>query len=315
MASQRGDIATLTSLLNEDSSLATARDAQNITPLHWAAINAHIPACLLLLQHGAEVDALGGDLVATPLQWAARNGYIYVMQLLVEWGADPGIRDSQGYNSLHLATHSSGVMPLVYLLNLPDETEQAAEMGGKKGVATDSRDSQGHTSLMWACYQGDAISASLLLRHGANPNARDDAGLTPLHWAVVRANRTIIRKLVETGADLSAKDGEGRTAKEMAAELKSAGAFKRALEEGGLDELGRSIKKPLSEVCWQAFILSFHRLTSSSVTQRLRSLSCQLCSSTSFLRRCLCCLGIPAFLLLWQNFSACIMWVKLNLFR
>lgn len=204
----------------------------------------------MLLQNGAEIDALGGDLVATPLQWAARNGFIYVIQLLIEWGADPTIRDSQGYNSLHLVTHSSGVMPLLYLLNLPDQDDEisSGSASRKKGVSVDSVDSSGHTALMWACYQGDAISVSLLLRHNANANARDDAGLTPLHWAVVRANRTIIRKLVEAGADLSAKDGEGRTPKEMAAELKSSGAFKRALEEGGLDDTGRPMKKPLSDV-------------------------------------------------------------------
>lgn len=191
-------------------------------------------ACRYLLEQGAEVDALGGDLVATPLQWAARNGYLYVIQLLISHNADPTITDSQGYNSLHLVTHSSSVMPLLYLLHQP--------------INVDSRDSQGHTSLMWAAYQGDALSVDLLLRHGANPNTKDDAGLTPLHWAVVRANRVIIRRLVEKGADLTAKDGESRTPREMAVELKSLGAWKRALEEGGMNEYGIKKPKPLSEV-------------------------------------------------------------------
>ncbi|KAA1475760.1 hypothetical protein DENSPDRAFT_444704 [Dentipellis sp. KUC8613] len=52
----------------------TAEPEQNITPLHWAAINAQVAACRYLLEQGAEVDALGGDLVATPMQWAARGG-------------------------------------------------------------------------------------------------------------------------------------------------------------------------------------------------------------------------------------------------
>jgi hypothetical protein len=43
---------------------------------------------------------------------------------------------------------------------------------------------------------------------------------------------------VEKGADLSTKDGEGRTPRDMAIELKSLGAWKRALEEGGMDEYG-----------------------------------------------------------------------------
>jgi palmitoyltransferase len=76
-------------------------------------------------------------------------------------------------------THSSSIMPLLYLLHQP--------------VGVDSRDAQGHTALMWAAYQGDALSVDLLLRHGASPTVQDDAGLTPLHWAVVRGNWVAIR--------------------------------------------------------------------------------------------------------------------------
>ena len=234
VAAQRGDVETIRNLIESGKAHATDRDEQNITPLHWAAINAQVAACRYLLEQGAEVDALGGDLVATPLQWAARNGYLYVIQLLISHNADPNIADAQGYNTLHLVTHSSSVMALLYLLHQP--------------INVDARDSQGHTSLMWAAYQGDALSVELLLKHGASPNTKDDTGLTPLHWAVVRGNRMCIRKLVEAGADVHAKDNEGRTARDMAQELKSLGAWKRALEEGGFTEDGMLKRKPLSDV-------------------------------------------------------------------
>lgn len=233
VAAQRGDVELIKRLIASGKAKATDRDESNITPLHWAAINAQVAACRYLLEQGAEVDALGGDLVATPMQWAARNGYLYVIQLLIAHNADPTIADSQGYNSLHLVTHSSSVMALLYMLHQP--------------VNVDSRDAQGHTSLMWAAYQGDALSVDLLLRHGANPNTQDDSGLTPLHWAVVRGNRVSIRRLIEKGADLTAKDGEGRTPRDMAVELKSLGAWKRALEEGGMNEFGVKKTKPLSD--------------------------------------------------------------------
>ncbi|TBU59994.1 DHHC palmitoyltransferase-domain-containing protein [Dichomitus squalens] len=79
------------------------------------------------------------------------------------------------------------------------------------------------------------------------PNTKDDTGLTPLHWAVVRGNRMCIRRLVEAGSDVHAKDNEGRTARDMAQELKSLGAWKRALEEGGFTEDGVPKRKPLSD--------------------------------------------------------------------
>ncbi|KAJ7808310.1 ankyrin repeat-containing domain protein [Mycena olivaceomarginata] len=224
VAAQRGDVATLRALLDSGRARATDRDPQNITPLHWAAINAQLPACRLLLDAGADVDALGGDLVATPLQWAARGGYLYVLQLLIAHGADPTIADSQGYNALHLVTHSSSIMPLLYLLHQP----------------------------------GDALS--------------DDAGLTPLHWAVVRGNRVAIRRLVEKGAVLGAKDAEGRTPRDMAVELKSLGAWRRALEEGGWDEEGVKRKTVLGERNTRLAIFAFPTLVFGAVFTTLAGL-------------------------------------------
>lgn len=87
-----------------------------MTPLHWAAINAHIGTCRFLLDHEAEIDATGGDLCATPMQWAARNGHLYVVHLFLSRGADPNIKDGQGFNTLHLITHSSAVMPVLYMV-------------------------------------------------------------------------------------------------------------------------------------------------------------------------------------------------------
>ena len=131
-----------------------------------------VPATRYLLEQGAEVDALGGDLVATPMKWAARNGYLYVIQVLIAYGADPNIRDTQSYNTLHLVTHSSSITPLLYPLHQP--------------ISVDERDSAGHTALLWAAYQCDALPVNVLLKHGANRNSQDDSGLSTLHWAVVR---------------------------------------------------------------------------------------------------------------------------------
>ncbi|KAG9005189.1 palmitoyltransferase akr1 [Tulasnella sp. 427] len=234
LAAQRGDVDTLKDLIDSGKAKATDRDDQNVTPLHWAAINAQLPACKYLLEQGAEVDALGGDLLATPMQWAARNGYLYIIDVLIAHNADPSISDSQGYNTLHLVTHSSTVMPLLYLLHLCP-------------ISPDSPDSAGHTSLMWAAYQGDGISVDILLNAGASPLKKDNAGLTALHWAVVRGNKYCIRKLIEAGSDLNARDDSGKTPREMAAELKALGPWRKALEEGGLTEDGRKIQGPLSE--------------------------------------------------------------------
>lgn len=125
-------------------------------------------------------------------------------------------------------------MPLLYLLQQP--------------IAVDSQDSQGHTSLMWAAYQGDALSVDLLLKHGASVTIRDAAGLTPLHWAVVRGNRFCIKRLLEAGAAVNVKDDAGKTPRDMAIELKSVGAFKKALDEAGFTEDGAPKPKFMTDV-------------------------------------------------------------------
>ncbi len=96
-------------------------------------------------------------------------------------------------------------------------------------------------------------------------------GLSPLHWAVVRGNRVAIRRLIEKGADLNAKDGEGRTPRDMAVELKSLGAWKRALEEGGMNEHGVKRGKPLSDVSPQPCHFSVVDLACSGIQNWLSS--------------------------------------------
>lgn len=103
------------------------------------------------------------------------------------------------------------VMPLLFMLQQP--------------LAVDEKDTDGHTALMWAAYQGihhafqstqsfngsnwspnfattyfaslvflssfsgDAISVDLLLRHSASVHTKDNTGMTPLHWSVVKGNK------------------------------------------------------------------------------------------------------------------------------
>ena len=48
------------------------RDEENITLLHWAAINNRREIVQYFLQLGADCNAVGGELMSTPLHWATR---------------------------------------------------------------------------------------------------------------------------------------------------------------------------------------------------------------------------------------------------
>lgn len=71
---QQGDLEKVRSLLDDETSgvKATDVDGEGITALHWAAMNSALDVCRLLLERGADVDAVGGELHATPLHWATR---------------------------------------------------------------------------------------------------------------------------------------------------------------------------------------------------------------------------------------------------
>lgn len=48
------------------------RDEENVTLLHWAAINNRQEIVKYYISKGAEIDAIGGELKSTPLHWATR---------------------------------------------------------------------------------------------------------------------------------------------------------------------------------------------------------------------------------------------------
>ncbi|MGY8732999.1 MAG: ankyrin repeat domain-containing protein [Pirellulales bacterium] len=77
--------------------------ASNGTPLHLAATFGHKEIAELLIDKGADVNAVGGLLGWTPLHWAAREGRKEVAELLIAKGADVNAKDEDGKKPLDWA--------------------------------------------------------------------------------------------------------------------------------------------------------------------------------------------------------------------
>lgn len=178
--------------------------------------------CKFLLDAGADVNKKGGESVATPAMWAAQRCHYYTVHLLLQYGADPLITDIQGYNILHLATFEGNIFLLVLLLH--------------QNIPVDVADKQGHTCLMWAGYKGYPVVVDLFLRWGADVHLTDETGFTALHWALVKGSPGCIQKLIEYGSDRHQKAASGKTPELMAEEMKTTGAWYKALKECGYNE-------------------------------------------------------------------------------
>ncbi len=63
----------------------------------YACLNGHIPAAQLLLQKGAQIDAIpeGFDYNGTGLHYAAYNGHRALVEFLIQHGADVRIKDGK----------------------------------------------------------------------------------------------------------------------------------------------------------------------------------------------------------------------------
>ncbi|XP_055443319.1 palmitoyltransferase ZDHHC17 isoform X5 [Bubalus kerabau] len=91
-------------------------DKENVTLLHWAAINNRIDLVKYYISKGAIVDQLGGDLNSTPLHWATRQGHLSMVVQLMKYGADPSLIDGEGCSCIHLAAQFGHTSIVAYLI-------------------------------------------------------------------------------------------------------------------------------------------------------------------------------------------------------
>jgi ankyrin repeat protein len=91
----------------EQEGAVNARAYDGWTPLHLAAFFGHLEAARILLDAGADVDALSQNALGnTPLHAATAGRHSHVALALIERGANPHAVDAGGYTPLQIATQN-----------------------------------------------------------------------------------------------------------------------------------------------------------------------------------------------------------------
>lgn len=241
IACQQGNIDKVKELI-ESKAIDYKHDVDpekdnNISGLHWACINNRLTVVKYLLSlPGYEVDRVTNDVSkTTPLHWAVKYGHLYIFKELIQKGADLNAVDSQGFNILQLATLSSNILNIIYVL---------AHYGDK--IDVNYQNNEGRTALMLACYQGDALTVNALLKLADTENQlqlglRDNDGFNCLNWAIVKGNSEVLRLIIKKlGSSIKSylyetvlRDGAQKDCFVMAKEMDTERSLKAALKKNG----------------------------------------------------------------------------------
>lgn len=188
-----------------------------LTPLHYAVLGGDKRMVKLLLDAGAEVDAVphgyDSNSYHTPLMFV-RGGCKEIAEMLVEYGADPCHSStylSSGSRAMRnvIITHGAAGTPLMTALYLRD-FEKAIEIARNDPSVIHDRlnnDSAG-TPLHLAAQVGCTQVIDLLVSHGMDVDTPGPGGGSS---ALTMASEMycsfeVVKRLVEHGADIHAED-------------------------------------------------------------------------------------------------------------
>ena len=189
LASRSGSASLVRLLIHSGGASSRIRSSASAqTPLHVAAARGHAEVVSVLLDAGADIDAMDSDGV-TPIAMAAASGHTAVVRTLLDRGANYTIQTRRLQETpLHLAAKNGCLGAAAELLRMPNKSQ--LKMEAVSGSAP-----------LHVLPLGAVELAALLLDAGADPNACRRDGATPLSLAAARGDAALIKLLLSRGAD------------------------------------------------------------------------------------------------------------------
>lgn len=222
---EEGNLARAQEMIIQSPALANASDDEGFTALHIAALSGNTPIVVLLLNHGADIEAKDRVNGLTPLHFA---GNPQVASLLISHGANIEAVGLAGETPLYMALWE-GHPDVVSLLcsNKKDldiheasalgEPERVTELLEANPALVNHKGRQGRTPLHDAVRLGQKDVVELLIDRGADMTATDGMGWTPLYNVLDTGHIDVASLLLARGASPNARDSKGQTPLHLAA--------------------------------------------------------------------------------------------------
>jgi ankyrin repeat protein len=218
--SQQIKILAIQALLGSAANIAIKDEYQTTTLLHYAVQLENYVALNLLLNSGANVNAINSH-QTTALHMAAEKGLLFFVNCLIAAGAKLELTDSFGNTALHYAA-KNGRYRIVKRLIEANENPNIVNCLGAAPIhkATPKiiqylidakadihiKDNLGYTPLHNAVASEQLSAVLSLLEAGALVNEVNTLGVSPLHIAAATGNIALIKILFEAGGDIHALD-------------------------------------------------------------------------------------------------------------
>lgn len=200
-AVRQGNLKKLQDYMAFNQQYARCKNWDDCTLLHEACHFAHVEMVKLLLDNGADINALykgqsplhftveGNIKKSTPEQYLAfQKRRKATINLLITKQADLTLTNEAGETPIHLVAKLGDSALMALLLTQPVAVEAIKNLDTATG---------GRTALLLATrYSKDKATIELLLDKGADPNFKDkEPGYAPLHY--IAAHRATDQKITE----------------------------------------------------------------------------------------------------------------------